>query len=69
MHLVSTVPQTVRLDGVEIELEPGETIHTENSYKYDLTEFEDLAARGGFEPHTVWSDDRQMFSVLYMTRA
>ncbi len=69
MHLVSTVAQTVRLDGVEIELAPGETIHTENSYKYDLVEFEDLAVRGGFEPHTVWSDDRQMFSVLYMTRA
>ena len=68
MHLVSTVPQTVRLDGVAIELEPGETIHTENSYKYDLAEFEDLAARGGFEPNWVWSDDRQMFSVLYMTR-
>ncbi len=68
MHLVSTVPQTVRLDGVEIEFEPGETIHTENSYKYDLDEFEELAARGGFEPREVWSDDRQMFSVLYLTQ-
>src|SRR4030095_3628784 len=38
MHLVSRCAQEVRLAGRRIRFEAGETIHTENSYKYDLRE-------------------------------
>ncbi len=34
MHLVSTCAQTLRLNGHRFELEAGESVHTENSYKY-----------------------------------
>ncbi len=48
MHLVSEKTQTIRLRDIEVHFEAGETIHTENSYKYDLEEFNRLAAQGGW---------------------
>ena len=65
MHLVSTVRQTIRLDHTVIELKPGETIHTENSYKYDLEQFAAIAARSGWRRAAYWTDDQGLFSVQY----
>src|SRR5262249_15031150 len=39
MHLASVKRQKVRIRGETIEFRPGETIHTENSYKYTLKSF------------------------------
>jgi uncharacterized SAM-dependent methyltransferase len=45
----------------------GESIHTENSYKYNVSDLCDLAEAGGFEPERVWTDESQFFSVLYLS--
>lgn len=66
MHLVSTTEQTVRVDGEEIELAANEAIHTENSYKYTLERFEQLARSAGFSVEKVWCDDDRLFSVQYL---
>ena len=63
MHLVSRVDQLVRLAGHTFEFAEGETIHTENSYKYSVEEFRNLAARAGFTTDTVWTDDDNLFSL------
>ena len=63
MHLVSRCAQEVRLAGRRIRFEAGETIHTENSYKYDLREFASLARSAGFEVEQVWVDGAALFSV------
>ena len=63
MHLVSLVDQQVSLQGRTFHFAEGETIHTENSYKYTVTEFRELAARAGFTADTVWVDDDQLFSL------
>ncbi len=63
MHLVSTRSQQVRVAGRLIDFERGETIHTENSYKYTLQSFSDLARRGGWQPLRSWTDSKSMFSV------
>jgi dimethylhistidine N-methyltransferase len=63
MHLESRRPQRVRIAGEAFDFEQGETIHTENSYKYDVGEFQALAARARFAPEAVWTDDRRLFSV------
>lgn len=42
----------------------GESIHTENSYKYTLDEFRLLGQSAGFCAVECWSDDR--FSVHYL---
>ena len=63
MHLVSECEQQIVIDGEKFQLENKETLHTENSYKYHLNEFEDLAIRAGFNVEQVWTDNQQLFSV------
>jgi uncharacterized SAM-dependent methyltransferase len=61
MHLASTKRQKVRVCGVTVEFRAGETIHTENSYKYSIDSFQALAHGSGWSPLAVWSDN--MFGV------
>jgi dimethylhistidine N-methyltransferase len=65
MHLVSRSPQEVRLAGETIRFTDGETIHTENSYKYTTEEFQTLARRAGFREAGCWTDPDRLFSVQY----
>jgi len=67
MHLVSNRDQMVHLDGKTISFARGESIWTENSYKYSLDEFEQMAAAAGFLVERVWLDERHWFSVQYLT--
>lgn len=66
MHLVSSVIQTVRVDGHKFEFDAGENIHTENSYKYSVSEFQALASRAGFRADAVWTDEKQLFSLHFL---
>jgi len=66
MHLKSRRRQTVHVAGRAFGFDEGETIHTENSYKYDRSEFAALAARAGFDAVTAWADDRGLFSIHYL---
>ena len=63
MHLASLKRQSAMLCGRVIAFEKGETIHTENSYKYSLERFYALAARSGWSPQRSWTDAKAMFSV------
>lgn len=63
MHLVSRLRQEVRVEDRTFAFDAGEGIHTENSYKYTVAEFADLALRAGFHQQRVWLDDHAMFSV------
>jgi len=67
MHLASTRRQKVRVNGKAVTFRAGETIHTENSYKYTLEAFEALAHGAGWSPLKVWSDG--LFGVLALARA
>ena len=63
MHLVSKTRQHVRVAGRAFEFAAGETIHTENSYKYSLDHFTTLARGAGWTPVAVWTDAGKNFSV------
>lgn len=67
MHLVSRKDQRVTVAGETFVLRKGETIHTENSYKYSLEGFAALV-RPWFETEQVWTDSRNYFSVHYLKR-
>jgi dimethylhistidine N-methyltransferase len=67
MHLVSTRDQTVTVAGRGFAFAADETIHTENSYKYSVEEFQALARQSGFEPAHCWVDDDRLFSIHYLT--
>lgn len=67
MHLVSRRRQAIVLDGRRFVFEAGETLHTENSCKYRLEDFQALAARAGYRSSAVWLDDQALFSVHYLS--
>ena len=64
MHLVSRGAQTAHLAGHEILFEAGETIHTENSYKYAPDTFIDLARRAGWTVAARWISESPSFGVF-----
>lgn len=63
MYLTSRHAQSARVDGRVFHFRAGESIHTENSYKYSLTEFRDLAVAAGYLPAAFWWDSQALFSV------
>jgi dimethylhistidine N-methyltransferase len=63
MHLVSKKSQTVRMLGTSFTFRPGESIHTENSYKYSVERFAALARDAGWRVRETWTDAARMFSV------
>jgi L-histidine Nalpha-methyltransferase len=67
MHLVSRRDQAVHVGGMRFFFAEGESIHTENSYKFGLRTMAELAEAGGFAVERVWTDERQYFSVFYLT--
>ncbi|CAN5309683.1 L-histidine N(alpha)-methyltransferase [soil metagenome] len=67
MHLVSAVTQEVRVSDHVFTFRAGESIHTENSYKYDLAEFGRRAAARGLRVDATWTDQDRYFAVLYLT--
>jgi dimethylhistidine N-methyltransferase len=67
MHLASRKRQSVRVAGRRFDFRTGETIHTENSYKYTIESFGALARGSGWTPAEVWTDG--LFSVHALTAA
>ena len=66
MHLVSQQAQHVRVNGHNFQFQNGETLHTENSYKYAPQEFLSLADRTGFRPRSHWLDRQGLFAVYLL---
>lgn len=66
MHLVSTRPQVVRIDGRAFLFEAGETLHTENSYKFTAAGFEALAASAGWKLGRSWITPPPEFAVFVL---
>lgn len=63
MHLRSMRDQWVNLAGHRFHFKAGETLHTENSYKYTIEGFQALARRAGFASERVFLDPARLFSV------
>ena len=63
MHLVSLKDQDVTVGRRRFHFRRGETIHTENSYKYTVRQFQDLARAADWRPSRVWTDENSLFSV------
>jgi dimethylhistidine N-methyltransferase len=65
MHLISLQKQEVNIAGINLKIhfEEGESIHTENSYKFDLSALSELADRTGFKLTNTWFDSHRRFSL------
>lgn len=66
MHLVSKARQDVRVAGRIFRFEYGESIHTENSYKYSQAEFQRMAENAGWNLEKRWVDKNNLFAVYLM---
>lgn len=69
MHLVSDIEQVVSCRDDRLHIAAGESIHTENSYKYSLEDFASLVEKAGLKLEQSWSDDGQLFSVNLLSVA
>jgi len=63
MHLASLKRQKVRVAGETIDFRAGETIHTENSYKYSVESLSALARGVSWLPAGAWIDAHRYFSI------
>jgi dimethylhistidine N-methyltransferase len=65
MHLASRIAQSVSLHALDLNVDfaEGETIHTENSYKYAPGQAEAVLEEAGFTAAKSWTDDQRWFNV------
>jgi dimethylhistidine N-methyltransferase len=63
MHLVSGAAHTVMVAGQPIRFARGETIHTENSYKYATGRMRAMVEAAGWSPVKTWSDPEALFAL------
>ena len=73
MHLESLAPQRVHIpansagSALTISFATGETIHTENSYKFTLAAVKKLLASASFDVTKTWQDPQHLFAVTLAT--
>jgi L-histidine Nalpha-methyltransferase len=63
MHLASLKRQRAKVAGETIDFRAGETIHTENSYKYSIEKLTALARGAGWQLLKSWTDERKYFAI------
>ena len=66
MHLKSTTEQTVSINKELFEFLEGETIHTENCYKFTEENFTAMSSKAGLYPVKTWTDDQNLFAVMLL---
>ena len=68
MHLVCQEEHKVTIGTDVFHIKEGETIHTENSFKYSQEELESLAQGAGFVCDAIWTDVKRLFMVALLRR-
>ena len=68
MHLSSRIRQRVCINDLDLTVDfaPGETIHTENSYKFTPSMINSLASNAGLTIEQTWCDERNWFAVTLL---
>ena len=64
MHLKAERDVDFQVDGHFFGMAEGETIHTENSFKYGLRDVGVLLRAGGWSPMMMWTDQEELFTVI-----
>ncbi len=64
MHLAATREMDFTVAGRGFAMHRGETIHTENSHKYDFRSAATLLLAGGWTPRVHWTDSEARFAVI-----
>ncbi|MEO0463797.1 MAG: L-histidine N(alpha)-methyltransferase [Pseudomonadota bacterium] len=64
MHLVAERAMVFSVAGKGFAMAAGESIHTENSHKFDRRTAAQLLLAGGWEPEARWTDSEERFALL-----
>jgi dimethylhistidine N-methyltransferase len=64
MHLVSRTAQTVHVGGRSFDFAAGETLHTENSYKFTVEDVTGMARRAGWRLLERWIAPPPAFAIF-----
>lgn len=64
MHLVARKDIAFNVSGTPFAMAAGESIHTENSHKFDRRTSNTLLLAGGWDPLARWEDSEGRFSLL-----
>jgi len=64
MHAVAEEDMSFTVAGHPFKMQAGETIHTENSHKYDARSSNTLLLAGHWTPVARWTDAQERFSVI-----
>lgn len=70
MHLESKLDQQVRIGAIGkiFYFKKGETIHTENSYKYSLSRFNSLVKKAGLQVIRDFTDPNKQFTLILLKK-
>jgi L-histidine N-alpha-methyltransferase len=70
MHLISKEDQTVKIKDLDliISFKKGESIHTENSYKFNDDLIMDFAGAAGLDWITTWNDPKKYFALTLFNK-
>ncbi|GAC1645796.1 MAG: L-histidine N(alpha)-methyltransferase [Acidobacteriaceae bacterium] len=65
MHLESLIPHAVSIPALRrtVQFASGETIHTEDSYKFTLPVIDSICKNAGLTREQTWSDPQNWFTV------
>jgi dimethylhistidine N-methyltransferase len=66
MHLRSSLRQTVTVAGRAFQFEEGETLHTENSYKFTVEDIAGIARRAGWNLRDRWISPPPAFALFLL---
>ncbi len=69
IYIESLSDQTVEILGRRFSFSEGERVQVEYSHKYTIPQFRELAAKAGWQTGQVWTDENDLFSLHYLTRA
>jgi dimethylhistidine N-methyltransferase len=64
MHLEAQEPIAFAVSGRHFAMARGETMHTENSHKFDRRSQHTLLLAGGWTPVSRWLDSQERFSLI-----
>lgn len=63
MHLSANRNTSISFEERSFEFREGQSLVSEYSYKYTPAEFNELAARAGWQARQLWQDDRRWFAL------
>lgn len=66
MHLVCNANHSVLINNQQVDFIKGESIHTENSHKYTLESFKQLAGQANLNLEQTWQDDNNYFALCLL---